>query len=79
MSQRGNRVDSAVLAGDLMYLYVKTTSDKYEFPIAVAENVRDLMELTGMKESSARSLIWKLKKGKYRCSGWHLVEVEDDG
>lgn len=61
-----------------MYLYVKTTKDEYEFPVAVAANADELVSVTGMKLASARSIISKLRHGKPIHKCWHIVEVEDE-
>lgn len=62
-----------------MFLYLKTTTDEYELPLAVAESAGELAELTGISKASAASIISRLKNGKKegtRC--YHIVEVEDD-
>lgn len=61
-----------------MYLYAKTTRDKYELPVAVAANAYELANITGMKQASARSIISKLRHGKPIHKCWHIVEVEDE-
>lgn len=37
---------------DIKYLYVATTHDKYEFPIAVADSIYELSILTGLKPNA---------------------------
>lgn len=62
-----------------MFLYLKTTTDEYELPLAVAASPRELAKLTGTSERSMASIISRLKNGKKegtRC--YHIVEVEDD-
>ena len=61
-----------------MYLYVKTTKDEYELPVAVAADAKELAAVTGMKLHSARSIISKLRHGKPIHKCWHIVEVEDE-
>ena len=36
----------------LKYLYVATTKDRYELPIAVADSVSELAEMLGMKPTT---------------------------
>lgn len=60
-----------------MYLYVKTTRDEYELPLLVADSARDLASM-GYTYNGAKAITSKLRKGKYKTKGWHLVEVEDD-
>lgn len=54
-----------------MTLYLRTTNDKYELPIAVAESPTELAKLLGTSEGSVSSSISK----KHR--GWFKIEVED--
>ena len=62
-----------------MYLYIKTTRDKYELPVAVAANYKELATVTGMTLNSARTIVSKLRRGKLLdCKSWHVVEVEDE-
>ena len=57
---------------DFMKLYLRTTKDKYELPIAVAASTQELAEMLGMKNSSVKSNISKGNKG------WLKIEVEED-
>ena len=61
-----------------MFLYLKTTTDEYELPLAVAESVRELAELTGIPERSMASIISRVRKGRSDTKCYHIVEVEDD-
>lgn len=61
-----------------MFLYLKTTTDEYELPLAVAASPRELAEITGMKEESAKSIVSRLRNKKNKAKCWHMVEVEDD-
>ena len=61
-----------------MTLYLKTTTDELELPIAVAASVPELAKLTGNSERSMASLISRLRKGKADTKCYHIVEVEDD-
>lgn len=62
-----------------MILYMKTTSDEYELPLAVAESPRELAEMIGIKVASVASTISRIKNGKPEATKcYHIVEVEDD-
>lgn len=52
-------------------LYVKCTTDKYELPIAVADNPGELANMLGVTTGTVRSSTSKRKNGYYK------VEVED--
>lgn len=55
-----------------MYLYMKVSNDKYEYPIAMATSPKRLAEITGDKAGSISSMIYH-KIGSYR-----KVLIEDD-
>lgn len=55
-----------------MKLYMQVTKDEYEFPIHIANSVKELAEITGMKEKSLASMISRGYKG------WVKVVVEDE-
>lgn len=53
-----------------MTLYLKVTSDRYELPLAVADSVKELSAMVGVKRNSIKTMIWKdengIKKGCYK-------------
>lgn len=59
------------------YLYIATTRDKYELPIAVADSVTELAEMLGMSPRSIACLMTpshqKDRKGFYRVP-WEDLE-----
>lgn len=54
-----------------MTLYMKTTTDKYELPIAVADSGAELARMLGVTVNSVWSCI-----SKHR-SGYHKIEIEE--
>ena len=54
-----------------MKLYIKTTRDKFELPVAVADSPKELGRMTGRSAASISSMI------THKTPGWHRVEVED--
>lgn len=56
----------------LMKLYLRTTTDALELPVAVAGSAKELAELTG---TTAASVLSSISHGH---KGWERVEVEDD-
>ena len=56
----------------LMKLYVRTTTDELEIPIAVADSAKELAEMTGTTAACVLSSI------SHGYKGWERVEVEDD-
>ena len=53
-------------------LYIITTQDKYEFPIAIEESPKALAEKVGMNVKTLRSCFCQKYKGYYK------VEIDDD-
>jgi hypothetical protein len=56
----------------LMNLYVRTTTDDLELPVAVAGSAKELAEMTG---TTAACVFCSISRG---YKGWKRVEVEDD-
>ena len=54
-----------------MRLYMKTTTDKYELPIAVGDSPTKLAHKLGLTRDS---VVTMCAKGK---SGYHRIEIED--
>ena len=55
-----------------MKLYIKTTMDDLELPVAVAGSAKELAEMTGTTAASVLSSI------SHKYKGWDRVEVEDE-
>ena len=53
-------------------LYIKTTMDKYELPIAVADSPLELATFLGMSKNTVSSSI------SHKYKGWSKVEVDFD-
>jgi hypothetical protein len=57
-----------LVAGGTLMLYIKTTLDKYEFPIAVADSAAELAKMLGVKADTVYSQISKKRRGWYKVS-----------
>jgi hypothetical protein len=55
-----------------MKLYIKTTMDDLELPVAVAGSAQELARMTGTTAASIYSSI------SHKHKGWARVEVEDE-
>ena len=55
-----------------MKLYVRTTTDELELPVAVADSAKELAEMTGTTAACVYSSI------AHGHKGWDRVEVEDE-
>ena len=60
-----------------MVLYIAVTKDKYELPVAVADSVGELSQMTGATKNSILSCISHGKRDG-RHSQYHKVVDEDD-
>lgn len=56
-----------------MTIYMKTTKDEYELPVAVSDTLRGLAAILGVTPGCISSSISHKRKGYYK------VEIEDDG
>lgn len=65
-----------------MNLYMMTTRDKYELPLAIADSPSELAKITGASQNTILSCLSHKKTRKNKTekhfSRWHKVEVEDD-
>lgn len=61
-----------------MTLILAVTPDKYELPLYVADTVREMARIVGMRENNVSSLISKHKSGKRSGYKFLRIEVEDD-
>ena len=55
-----------------MKLYIKTTKDKYELPVAVADSAEELAAMVGTTKNNVYSCISK------RYKGWKRVVIDDE-
>ncbi|MBS6644022.1 MAG: hypothetical protein KH366_10635 [Clostridiaceae bacterium] len=61
-----------------MVLYTAVTSDIYELPIAVADNIQELTQMLGVSRSTIASTICQAKKGGWKRCRYHRIEIEDE-
>lgn len=54
-----------------MKLYLKTTKDKYEFPIAIADSPKELALMLGTNANVVKSAI------AHKIRGWYRIECDD--
>lgn len=59
-----------------MTLYMKVSKDKYELPLAIADNAQELASMCGVTVGTIFSQISRSKTG--RRSPYHKVEIEED-
>lgn len=55
-----------------MKLYIKTTKDKYELPLAVAESVAELAKMVGHSKGTVASMITRNQ------NGYRKIVIDDD-
>lgn len=58
-------------------IWMKVTMDEYELPVAVADSVRELSEMTGATDNNIRSSYSKYKSGQRKTCQYRKVEVEE--
>ena len=60
------------------YLYVATTKDRYELPIAVADSAKELAEMLGMPHKTVSMLMSPINQKNRPHSGFYKVYVGDE-
>ena len=55
-----------------MYVYMKTTTDKYSLPIAIADSPKELAQILGLKVGSVKTMVSK------RMCGYLKVWIGED-
>lgn len=58
---------------------MEVTTDNYELPKAVADNARELSELTGATINNIRSTACRLDKGIIKTGRFHRIELDEEG
>lgn len=53
-------------------LYMRTTTDKYELPIAVAGSAGELAKMLGTTQASVLSSI------SHNIAGWYRIIIDDE-
>ena len=60
-----------------MYLYVATTRDKYELPIAVADSSGELADMLGIPKKTVYMYMSKGNSANPKRTGFHKIFVGD--
>ena len=60
-----------------MKVYMKTTRDRYELPIAIADSQIELARITNDDVSTIRSALCHVRNGKHKNSVYVEVEIGD--
>lgn len=61
-----------------MYLYIRTTNDKYELPMMVCTSAAELARKSGVSESAIYNAILRTEKDSNCRSIYHRIEIEDE-
>lgn len=59
---------------EIKYLYIATTRDKYELPIAVADSTKELAEMLGMRHETVSIYMCN----SYNKKGFYKINVEGE-
>lgn len=62
--------------GSKMKIYMKVTDDKYELPLAVADSIKELSIILGIKEQSIRACLYRKRKFGIKTN-YICVEIEE--
>ena len=61
----------------MMVLWMKVTTDEYEFPLMIADSQKELAIMCGVNRASIAWAIHKSREKGHRCS-YVKVETEED-
>lgn len=62
-----------------MKLYMMTTSDKYELPLAVADSPHELAEMVGVSYQRVYNGMYQSNNGRIKKhTKWHMVVIDDE-
>ncbi len=61
-----------------MVIWMEVTKDKYELPVAVADDAYKLAELTGASVNNIRTTASRHKSGKQKHSRFVKVEIMEE-
>lgn len=59
------------------YVYMMVSSDKYEFPLAIADTVQELSRIIGVNSTSITTSIIRSERGLFK-SHYKRVYIGDD-
>lgn len=59
------------------YLYIATSMDQYELPIAVAESISELANMIGKSKYTILHSIKRYEDGILDNTHYHKVEIDD--
>ena len=59
-------------------IYMQVTTDEYELPVAVANSIGELAEITGFTYNQIATRISWVKSGKIKKKEFVKVEVSDE-
>lgn len=60
-----------------MKVYMKTTRDRYELPIAIADSPIELARITNDDVSTIRSALCHVRNGTHKNSVYKEIEIGD--
>ena len=61
-----------------MYVWVAVSKDEYELPEIVADSAAEMARKAGTTKNNVQSSFSKYRKGVYKYSRFHKVEIDDD-
>lgn len=55
------------------YLWLQVSDDEYEWPLLICDSLEELAEVTGITESTIRTSVFRVEKGKQKFSRYRRV------
>lgn len=63
----------------MKYVYTKVTNDRYEFPVAMADSVKELAIILGKSENTISSAIHHSIARKQKRCIYHKILIDEEG
>ncbi len=57
---------------------MKVTDDEYELPVAIANTMKELAQILGVKKDTISGCISRYNRGLASHSAYRKVEIDDD-
>lgn len=61
-----------------MYVWMRVSADRYEFPEVYAYSAKELARLCGIKEGALWSMVRRFEKGELKRCRYVRVEIEEE-
>lgn len=62
-----------------MMVWMEVTKDKYQLPVAVADSLKELSEITGVSRNAISQSACRMRSGQHLRGRFLSVEINEEG